>query len=548
MNRVFSCFLVILCQFQLVGQYDIDSSFNNTGTNEFTQYAGNVVNGQKLAYTSDDNLIIAGRWNDQLTVWKYTQNGQLDISFGQNGLTALPMPVGVWTLVKDLEIMNDGRILVLADALLFNSANLDYSQCSIVLARLMPDGSVDPSFNGTGLVITRPQAGYEYVSRTLETTENGGIFVGGYASAYGHFSCATAQNDFYAWFLAKFLENGNYDLSFNNSGYLQRPSIDIAQNVFQPVTYNASILDIKQLPDNKILVAGAFNGQDNGYFSARILQDGTYDPSYALNGRSPIHDPNIYFPATDASYAYIQNDQSILFTTQYVNYGTNGNLDTTFVRYYKMNALGSIESTFGINGEGIFAVASNQVRTTFDNNERLIFAWYSKKLNGSQEVGFKRFLSNGNLDISFGSGGNFIHEPILSDPFMNMSVVNDIQFNSDNSDLSIVSFRSANYVPTSFRVLNYRVDTMSNNASLPMFDESELELYPNPFSHSMMIRVTDNWIGANAVMLDELGRVVARFYINSPVYEMHLVQIQHGSYFLILEKEGNQIIKQVNKI
>jgi hypothetical protein len=213
-----------------------------------------------------------------------------------------------------------------------------------------------------------------------------------------------------------------------------------------------------------------------------------------------------------------------------------------------MNALGSIESSFGISGEGIFAVASNQVRTTFDNNERLIFAWYSKKLNGSQEVGFKRFLSNGNLDISFGSGGNYIHEPISSDPFMNMSAVNDIQFNSDNSDLSIVCFRSANYVPTSFRVLNYRVDTMSNNASLPMIDESELELYPNPFSHSMMIRVTDNWIGANAVLLDELGRVFARFYINSPVYEMHIDRIQTGSYFLILEKEGHQIIKQVNKI
>ncbi len=540
--------VTILSHYLLFGQYSIDQSFNNSGSSEFTQFAGNVVNGQKIAYTADNNLIVAGRWNDQLTVWKYQQNGQLDPSFGQNGLSALAMPTGIWTLVKDLEILSDGRILVLADALLFYSANIDYSQSSIVLARFLPDGSPDPSFNGNGLLITRPQVGYEYVSRTLETSENGDIFVGGYSAAYGHFSCATAQNNYYSWFVAKFLLNGGYDLSFNTTGYLQRPSIDIAQNVFQPVTYNACILDIKQLPDNKILIAGAFNGQDRGYFSARILQDGSYDSSYALNGRSPIHDPNIYFPANDGSYAHIQSDQSILFTTQYVNYGINGNLDSTFIRYYKMDAIGGVDSNFGNNGEGTFSVASNQIRTTIDKNQRLIFAWYSKKLNGSQEVGFKRFLYNGLTDFSFGTNGTYIHEPISLDPFMNMSAVNDLVFNPSNTDLSLVNFRSATYVPASFRIINYIVDTTTNNVKLPEIDNSELKVYPNPFSQRINIVVSESWIGARFSLFDQLGRKITSSVIDSPITECSVDSIQNGAYILIVEKHGVKSIKYITKI
>ena len=541
-------FLFLFISNSIFGQFTIDPSFNQNGTNEFIQFSGNVVNGQKIAYNADQSIIVAGRWNDQLTIWKYLQNGTLDTNFGQGGLSAIPMPNGIWTLVKDLQILPDGRIVVLADALLFYSPNIDYSQCSIALARFLPNGMPDPSFNNAGLLLTRPQISYEYMSRTLEVTADGSLFVGGYSAAYGHYSCASAQSDYYAWFIAKFLENCAYDTSFNNTGYIQRPSVDIAQNVFQPQTYNASILDIQVGSDQSIVFAGAFNGQDHGYFSGKLLANGDYDLSYALNGRSPIHDPAIYFPANDGSYAYIQPDQSILYVAQYVNYGNPTVLDSTFLRVYKMNATGSVDQGFANLGELQFSVASNQVRLSSDNQGRLVFCWYSKRINGSQEVGFRRYLPNGTLDQNFGSVGTLIDEPLANDPFMNMSSVNDLVFNPNNTDLSIVSYRSANYVPTSFRVLNYLVDTTINTTQIIENELNDVELYPCPVTDAFTLDTKRHFERGKIAIFDLKGSLIYA----APIFEyenrISTNNWQPGTYLISIELDQHLYHTKVSKL
>lgn len=540
--------MIISFSFSCFGQYTIDSSFNINGTNEFTQFAGNVVNGQKIAYNSDNSIIVAGRWNDQLTVWKYLQSGQLDSNFGLNGMSSIPMPSGIWTLVKDLEILDDGRIMVLADAFLFYPSNLDYSQSSIVLARFLPNGTPDSSFNGTGILITRPQIGFEYITRTLEKSASGAIYVGGYVTAYGHYSCASAQSNIYAWFIAKFLENGAYDLTFNTTGYLQQSSAEIAQSVFQPISSNASILDIKELSDNKILLAGAFNGQDHGYFSIKLLPDGTYDNSYALNGRNPIHDSSIYFPSTDGSYAYIQDNSSILFSSQYCVYGVGSNVDSSYVYLYKLTDQGDIDMAFGINGELQLNIIGNQVRTVFDNQNRLVFSWYSKGSTGMQDIGFKRFMPDGSTDLSFGVNGTYIHEPIPSDSYMNVSVVNDLAFSNDYADLSIVTFRSASYVPATFRVLNYWVDTTFSSLEIDAKNNSELIIYPNPFHSSFTISSTnEQWQGAIIKLIDSFGREILSSVISEANQIILTTDLQSGTYFVSIQSDSCLVLKKLFK-
>lgn len=530
-------FLSSFGSFLVFSQYSIDSTFNLSGTNEFTLYAGNVVNGQKLAYTSDNSIIVAGRWNDQLTVWKYLQNGQLDPTFGQNGLSYISMPANIWTLVKDIEIQNDGKIVVLADALSFYSPNPDYSQCHIALARFLPNGALDVSFNGTGLLMTRPIAGYEYMSRTLEKSAvDHSVFVGGYTSAYGHYTCASAQTDFYAWFVLKVKEDGSFDTSFNGTGLIQSSSAEIAQTVFQPLTYNACVLDIKSLASGKLLFAGGFNGQDHGYFSARLNADGSYDNGYALNGRSPIQNPSIIFTSGDGSYAKIMDNESIVYYSHFTTYGPFGGQDTTLLYVYKLDPAGNNETSFANNGSRELNLLTNQVRLAVDNEQRLVFSWCSLIPSSSQHVGFKRLLSNGMDDLSFGSNGTYIHEPIANDVFMNASTINDINFNTDNQDLTLVTSRSATYVPMTFRVLNYSVDTTNNAAQLNETKTTRLSVFPNPSHGTLQINAP---MDGTFVLIDVTGKEVDYGKFDAGMTTITFgPKVQDGMY--IMEFQGPQ--------
>ncbi|MEN9699527.1 MAG: hypothetical protein RLZZ301_725 [Bacteroidota bacterium] len=489
MTQIFLSFCILFCSFLGRTQYSIDPTFHGNGSNEYLGAPGNVVNGQQIAYDAANSVYVAGRWNDQLCVWKYLQSGELDPSFGINGMASIPMPSGVWTLVKDLEVMPDGRIVVLADALLFYSPNIDYSQCSITVARFLPDGNPDSSFNGVGILLTNPQNGYEYMSRclTLSPTD-GSIYVGGYAAAYGHYGCASAQTDIYGWFALKLLQNGTYDLSFANTGYLQRSSAEIAQTSFVPNTYNSSILDIKVLPDEKILMAGAFNHQDYGYFSLRVLANGSYDNSYANNGRSAIHDPSIYFTTNESSSALIFSDEQIVYVAQYTIFGLNGIPDTTHAYIYKLDAAGQPASNFGNNGQLLLTEYTGQFAYIEDAHQRLIFNWYGRLTPTTQEVGFRRLLSNGQADLNFGTAGRFTDQPIANDVFLNSGTLNDLAFNADQTDLSNVSLRSASYVPTTFRVLNYHVDTSLQDAGVA-YDQQQnkARIFPNPANERLQV-------------------------------------------------------------
>ncbi len=212
--------LVILVFFghRLNAQYVIDSTFNLTGTNEFTMWPGNIVNGEKMAYTATNDIIVAGRWIDRLTVWKYNQTGDLDTTFGIGGLSYIEMPAGVSTWVRDVEIQPDGKIVVLAEGELINFSNFNYSLSTITLGRFLPNGDPDSSFNSTGLLNIDLLPSYEYHPRclVLDTLTNS-IFVGGWNVDYGSYHCPIGVGN---WFIAKFKENGSLDATFNSTGFI----------------------------------------------------------------------------------------------------------------------------------------------------------------------------------------------------------------------------------------------------------------------------------------------------------------------------------------
>lgn len=519
-------------------QYHIDSTFNGTGTNEFTQYAGNIVNGKKVAYAADNNLVVAGRWNTNLTVWKYKQDGDLDLTFGTNGISYFDLSVfnaDIWVIVKDLEIQDNGKIVVLADAFLYSS-NFDYSQSSIVLARFNSDGSPDLSFNSTGLLITKPNSNFNYDSRCLDIDDaTSQIYVGGTVTEYGSFSCPFGTG---AWFVANFTDSGAYDLTFNSSGYVQETADDLAQGFFTPQTPMSVVLDVKALPNDRLSFAGALNNMDHAMFTARLNADGTYDNSYATAGRKALQDADYQFPSNGLCWATILQDGSSLF---HVNMTSATNADSVNFVVYKFTNTGNPDLTFGTNGIRTFSeLVYGMLRMITDTNNRLIYSWYNKPLGAEQYVNFRRLMPDGSDDAAFGYQGYYEHLPVANETYFSGSYVEDLAINPENNDLTIIAYRSASYVPNgSFRILNYHVDLINDNLSVQTLPDNENTfIYPNPTDGRVSVETP---VSGKFSLVQANGALVLNGNLGAGNNSFDWSEeVDNGLYFLQIETESGQ--------
>lgn len=538
--------LAAFTTFLVQAQYHLDSTFNGTATNEFLQYPGNVVNGKQVAYTADNNLIVAGRWNTNLVVWKYKQDGELDLSFGTNGMSYFDLSVyntDIWVIVHDLEIQANGKIVVLADKFLFSSSNFDYSQSSIVVARFNADGSPDLSFNGTGILNTKPESNFNYHPICLDVDDaTGQVYVGGTVTEYGAYGCPFGTG---AWFVTNFTDNGTYDLTFNNSGYIQGVADDFAQGLFAAQTPMSLVYDVKALPNNCLFFAGTLNNIDNAMYTARLNADGTYDYTYAVTGRKALQDlTNYHFPSNGYTTVTILEDQSTLF---HVNAPSITNEDSVNSVIYKFNSLGNPDLTFGINGVRKFDELASTTRVILDTNDRIIYAWYNYPSSTEQHINFRRLMPDGSDDASFGFQGHYEHLPVANENITGYSYLEDMYINPENDDLTIIAMRTASYAPNcTFRILNYRVDSINDNLSLQtILDNENTLLYPNPTEGQVTIEIP---VSAKFSLIQSNGSLVQSGNMEAGQNSFDWSdKVNSGLYFLQIQtKTGESLILKIS--
>lgn len=410
----------------------IDSSFNSTGyhmrVNEFSQ---------KMLQLPDGNVFVAGRKGDSLSLWRFLPNGTMDMSFGYNGAGSVKTPATFpSTAVVDILQHRNKKITVLVDAEYMDFTTPSNGDASIMLIRYNSNGTPDLSFSSNGYIISRPQAGHFFNARCMALDTAGAEDALYVATTGGPSGFSAAPN---RWSISKYKMNGTLDPSFNTTGHLQGVGADI-----NPGTAPLAVIhDMKVMANGRLLVAGAHRGSDQAWMLFRLKPDGSFDNTFANNGR--VHKPvNYQVPSNELSSGYIHPDGSVTQTTQ-TTYAYS-NIDTCVVNFIRFNADGSTANNFGTNGLKEIKFTNGKYRYAFDSTKRILVSWYKPVdpvTKQRQQINFARLTTTGSIDTSFGNGtGHVVSEPVLSDAYYNQSHMAGITYTPDFKGVYLIANRS----------------------------------------------------------------------------------------------------------
>jgi uncharacterized delta-60 repeat protein len=244
-----------------------DSAFNSTGK-VLTNFGGSSFDtATAVAIDWNDKIVVAGSSNAggtyDFAVVRYNVDGTLDTTFNSTGRVLTDFSVGSGDFATAAVIQSDGKIVVggLSDA---SGIPYDFS-----LLRYNPNGTLDPTFNATGKVLTDFSGSGSYDTiQALAIQSDGRIVAAGYSLASGrsHFA------------LARYTTNGILDGTFNSTGKVL--------TAFPSGSARAD--DVAIQSDGRIVVAGSFddgNREGPDFALARYNTDGTPDSTFNSTGR-----------------------------------------------------------------------------------------------------------------------------------------------------------------------------------------------------------------------------------------------------------------------
>jgi uncharacterized delta-60 repeat protein len=279
---------------------------------------------------------------------------------------------------RSVVIQSDGKIVVAG--LSFNGSNTDFS-----LARYYPDGTLDTTFNGTGVVITPIVSGSDS-ALSAAIQPDGKIVLAGFSD--------NASNGFSDFAIARYNTNGTLDTTFGGTGFITTTVGDRFDTGYAVAIQS----------DGRIVVAGSAFSGSVGFALVRYNLDGTLDTSFNGTGKvittfGPI--------GTNHAHAYsiaLQSDGRIVLAGRRIN---NSNDDDFALARYNSN--GTLDTSF--NGTGKVTTSFNSFRddansVTIQPDGKIVAAGFSQRFSfGDIDFAIARYNPDGTLDTSFNGSG-----------------------------------------------------------------------------------------------------------------------------------------------
>ncbi len=360
---------------------DFDTSFGNGGGviidfGSLSDYANDML------IQPDGKIVVAGKMfngaNDDFALARLNPNGTLDTSFGGTGKVVTNFAPGSFDEIKSIVRDASGRIIAggVTDA---NGGKKNFA-----LARYNPNGTLDTTFDGDGILISDFNGEDEGIE-DVTLDGSGRIVAAGYSFAYN----ASKHRGFT---VARYTAAGVLDTSFNGNGIRGFGMGTVLGN--QEKAYRV-IVD----GNGRILLAGGGNSYGRVLAMARLNNDGSFDTSFADNGRTY----SIY-TGTDTAFALKMDGAGRIVTGGY----DDG--DASLRRY---NYSGVYENGFD-DGDDDGFIGTNFSNgpdviydMAIDTNGRIVTTG-ERASNADSAIPHAlvaRFLPNGVLDPSYGVEG-----------------------------------------------------------------------------------------------------------------------------------------------
>lgn len=353
-----------------------DTTFSTDGSVAFWLGADDSAyeSAYAVAPQRDGKILVGGNVAGDCGVARYNADGSFDTKFDGDGrLTISPLPNSNnegECYVFDVAVQSDGKVIAVGSVYDFSTLSNE-----LVVARFMPDGSPDVTFDSDGKVVTRlPGFSGDY-GRSIALLSDGKILVG------GEMSLSQNKTNF---LLLRYKADGSLDTSFDTDGMAITP-VGPARD---------AIYDIAVQADGKILATGySFTG-NFGFPQAAIVRynaDGSLDTTFDTDGM--VVGPG---PARPYSIAILP-DSKILIG------GDNGNFAAA-----RFNPDGSIDQNFGQFGVAAVMIGSqSEGHSMVVQGDGKIVMVGSSRASQISELDFTlvRFNANGTLDTTFDVDG-----------------------------------------------------------------------------------------------------------------------------------------------
>jgi uncharacterized delta-60 repeat protein len=241
----------------------LDTTFGTNGVFIYNSPANDDDFGRMAALQpeSEKIIMVGGTFNGANTdvlIFTLNPDGSPDSLFGTNGAVIFNGPGNGDDVGEAVAIQPDGRIILTGGT--FNGPNSE-----ILLIRLNSDGAFDPNFAGGDGIATYGAAGTNVAAKTLALQDDGRIVVAG-GIVIG------ASLDL---LVMRFNANGTIDQTFGPVGVL----------LYGEPTENESAKAMALQPDGRIIVAGiANNGSNDDGLLLRYTPAGQLDAQFGVDG------------------------------------------------------------------------------------------------------------------------------------------------------------------------------------------------------------------------------------------------------------------------
>jgi len=327
-----------------------DSSFGTDGIKSISFYDQLSCSASEINVLSDDKIVIAGttstsNFTTEIAIAKLNQDGSFDDSFDGDGKLTLDLGGNSYSYTA-FKILPDGKILVAGTITEYSTTTTR----NVFLARLTSDGTLDQSFNGTGITVVdlNPDPSInsdnDVIVDIIVQADKKILAVGRTSGPMGYYDLDMT--------VLRFNKNGTLDTGFDQDGKL---IIHVSDNYDQASTAAVQT-------DGKIIVGGSSSTNTATYFAlVRINSDGSLDLSFDGDGKLTT-DMGPYWTDMINSVS-IQDDDKIIASgySEVVNNGVTG---AGIARY---NSNGSIDTGFGDNGKILIPDSELNSAAIFDN-------------------------------------------------------------------------------------------------------------------------------------------------------------------------------------